>query len=73
MTRNIPEKERQKLSTNVCVHPEREPERVKCSLEDSEGLSAQIENLSNLGPEELDQAWRLCSAPSDRAGSAATC
>jgi hypothetical protein len=28
---------------------------MKCSLSDIEGLSAQIENLGNLGPEELDE------------------
>jgi DUF2924 family protein len=58
MTRNIPEKERQKLSTNVCVHREKERERMKCSLADIEGLSAQIQNLGTLGSEELDQTWR---------------
>jgi Protein of unknown function (DUF2924) len=31
---------------------------MKCSLADSENLSAQIENLGNLGYEELDQTWR---------------
>ena len=31
---------------------------MKCSLSDIEGLSAQIENLENLGHEQLDQAWR---------------
>src|SRR5713101_7342909 len=31
---------------------------MKCLLADSKGLSAQIENLGNLGPEELDQTWR---------------
>ena len=31
---------------------------MKCSLSDIEGLSAQIENLGNLGREQLDQAWR---------------
>jgi len=31
---------------------------MKCSLADIEGLSAQIENLRNLGPEGLDQSWR---------------
>ena len=31
---------------------------MKCSLSDSEGLSAQIENLRNLRLEELDQTWR---------------
>jgi hypothetical protein len=31
---------------------------MKCSLADIEGLSAQIGNLGNLGPEELDQTWR---------------
>ena len=31
---------------------------MKCSLADSEGLSAEIENLGNLGPEELGQTWR---------------
>ena len=32
---------------------------MKCSLTDSEGLSAQIGNLGNLGSEELDQTWRV--------------
>jgi Protein of unknown function (DUF2924) len=31
---------------------------MKCSLADSEGLSAEIENLGNLGPAELDHTWR---------------
>ena len=31
---------------------------MKCSLSDIEGLSAEIENLGNLGREQLDQAWR---------------
>jgi DUF2924 family protein len=31
---------------------------MKCSLSNIEGLSAQIENLGNLGPEELDETWR---------------
>ena len=31
---------------------------MKCLLSDIEGLSAQIENLENLGHEQLDQAWR---------------
>ena len=31
---------------------------MKCSLADSEGLSAEIENLGNLGPKELDHTWR---------------
>jgi hypothetical protein len=31
---------------------------MKCSLSNIEGLSAQIENLGNLGPDQLDQAWR---------------
>jgi hypothetical protein len=31
---------------------------MKCSLADIEGLSAQVENLRILGPEELDQTWR---------------
>ena len=31
---------------------------MKCFLSDIEGLSAQIENLGNLGREQLDQAWR---------------
>ena len=30
---------------------------MKCSLSNIEGLSAQIENLGTLGPEELDQTW----------------
>ena len=45
-------------TSNVCVQPEKERERMKCSLADIEGLSAQIGNLGNLGPEELDQTWR---------------
>ena len=32
---------------------------MKCSLANIEGLSAQIGNLGNLGPEELDQTWRM--------------
>src|SRR5260370_37028891 len=44
-------------TSNVCVHPEKERERMKCSLSNIEGLSAQIENLGNLGPEQLDQTW----------------
>src|SRR6266436_140827 len=35
-------------TSHVCVHPEKERERMKCSLTDSEGLSAQIGNLGNL-------------------------
>jgi hypothetical protein len=31
---------------------------MKCSLADIESLSAQVENLCTLGPEELDQTWR---------------
>ena len=31
---------------------------MKCSLSDIERLAAEIENLGNLGSEELDQAWR---------------
>jgi len=31
---------------------------MKCSLSNIEGLSAQIENLRSLGPEQLNQAWR---------------
>src|ERR1700739_440450 len=31
---------------------------MKCSLSDIEGLSAEIENLRTLDPEELDQTWR---------------
>jgi hypothetical protein len=31
---------------------------MKCSLADDKSLSARIENLGNLGREELDQAWR---------------
>jgi hypothetical protein len=31
---------------------------MKCSSLGVEGLSAQIENLGNLGPEELDETWR---------------
>ena len=45
-------------TSNVCVHPEKERERMKCLLSDIEGLSAEIENLRTLGPEELDQTWR---------------
>src|SRR5260370_42445171 len=36
----------------------RSGKRMKCSLSDIEGLSAEIENLGNLGREQLDQAWR---------------
>jgi Protein of unknown function (DUF2924) len=53
-------------TSNVCVRPEKERERMKCSLADNGGLSAQIENLENLGPEELDQTWRAlfgCNRP----------
>src|SRR5260370_26346827 len=46
-------------TSNVCVHPEKERERMKCSLADIEGLSAQIGNLGNVGFEELDQTWRV--------------
>jgi hypothetical protein len=45
-------------TSNVCVHPEKERERMKCSLSDTDGLSAEIENLRTFGPEELDQTWR---------------
>ena len=45
-------------TSNVCVHQEKERERMKCSLSNIEGLSAEIENLGSLGPEELDQTWR---------------
>jgi Protein of unknown function (DUF2924) len=45
-------------TSNVCVHPERERKRMKCSLANSEGLSAKIKNLGNLGPEDLDRTWR---------------
>jgi hypothetical protein len=31
---------------------------MKCSLSDIESLSAEIENLGTVGPEQLDQAWR---------------
>jgi Protein of unknown function (DUF2924) len=31
---------------------------MKCSLSDTDGLSAEIENLRTFGPEELDQTWR---------------
>ena len=31
---------------------------MKCSLADDRSLSARIENLANLGREQLDQAWR---------------
>jgi hypothetical protein len=31
---------------------------MKRSLSKIEGLSAEIENLKTLGPEELDQTWR---------------
>src|SRR5260370_42367902 len=40
-------------TSHVCVHPEKERERMKCSLAKSEDLSAQIGNLGNLGSEEL--------------------
>ncbi len=30
---------------------------MKCSLADDKSLSARIENLGNLGREQLDQAW----------------
>jgi hypothetical protein len=30
-------------TSNVCVHPEKERERMKCSLSNIEGLSAEIE------------------------------
>jgi hypothetical protein len=45
-------------TSNVCVHPEKERVRMKCLLSDIESLSAQIENLGNLGREQLDQTWR---------------
>src|SRR6202011_5743656 len=45
-------------TSNVCVHPEKERERIKCSLSNIESLPGQIENLRTLGPEELDQTWR---------------
>jgi hypothetical protein len=32
-------------TSNVCVHPEKERERMECSLLNIEGLSAEIENL----------------------------
>jgi Protein of unknown function (DUF2924) len=31
---------------------------MKCSLSNIDGLSAKIENLRTLDPEELDQTWR---------------
>ena len=31
---------------------------MKCSLSNIESLSVEIENLGNLGPEQLNQAWR---------------
>ena len=45
-------------TSHVCVHPEKERDRMKCSLADSERLSTKVENLRILGPEELDQTWR---------------
>src|SRR6201984_3573542 len=43
----------------MCVSTRRRSgERMKCSLSDIEGLSAEIENLRTFGPEELDQTWR---------------
>src|SRR6266436_3424115 len=45
-------------TSDVCVHPEKERERMKFSLADIEGLSVRVENLRILGPEELDQTWR---------------
>jgi hypothetical protein len=45
-------------TSNVCVHPEKERERMKCALADIEGLSVRVENLRTLGPEKLDQTWR---------------
>src|ERR1700687_2913869 len=45
-------------TSNVCVHPEKEREPMKCSLSDSEDISAEVENLGTLGPEELEQTWR---------------
>src|SRR5579863_9762445 len=42
----------------MCVSTRRRSgERMKCSLSNIEGLSAQIENLGNLGREQLNQAW----------------
>ena len=47
---------------------------MKCSLSDIEGLSAEIENLRTLGPEELDpKPGAICSDLVDRAGFAAIC
>jgi hypothetical protein len=45
-------------TSNVCVHPEKERGTDEISLSDIEGLSAEIENLGNLGREHLDHAWR---------------
>jgi hypothetical protein len=43
----------------MCVStPEKERERMKCSLANIEGLSAEVGNLENLGPEVLNQTWR---------------
>jgi hypothetical protein len=41
-------------TSDVCVHPEKERERMKCLLSGIESLSAEIENLGNLGRERLD-------------------
>src|SRR6266478_6362911 len=45
-------------TSNVCVHPEKEPEWMRCSPSHIEGLSVEIENLHTLRPEGLDQIWR---------------
>src|SRR5260370_41566729 len=45
-------------TSNVCVHPEKERERMKCLLSDIEGLSAEIENLRTFSPDNLYQALR---------------
>jgi hypothetical protein len=42
-------------ASDVCVHPEKERERMKCSLADLVRHSAEIENLGTLDPEELDR------------------
>jgi hypothetical protein len=73
MTRNIPEVERQKLSTKVFVHPEKQRERMKCSLADIESLSAQSKISATSALKSWTRTGALCSAPSDRAESAATC
>jgi hypothetical protein len=46
---------------------------MKCLLSDIEGLSAQIENLGNLGLISWTKPGATCSNLIDRAGFAATC